>query len=557
MTQDTRKDRRVKIVSLNVRYKSATVDEFIENHAYDVSRGGIFIKTANPFPPGTLLKFEIRLASDQAVIAGVGRIVWKRDAGASSSDRPAGMGVKFIKIDEPSKVVIDRLVNTKADAGRAYEVEANAKAPSDRPVPRVTPSARPAIATPVAAVPRATGVRSMSPAGGIAAAGKGSAMGGAVPPTRKATMIGVGAAPVPLTPSASPAASSLPSTVPPVKPSFPAAPSAPPRPGGGGSPMFPKSRESDWPPKQEPTVMKQAAELLEEALREAGGSMEEIGTNPLFSGTGGTSSAVADHPKTPLPSSSGWATADVHPPPEARSVEDAVPPAPEEKPIARPSGAPRSTRETPTSVRPASAVARVSDAPAAKKKSGAGTAILLAIAAAAVFAGIVKFRDQLFGSTAPPEPVAAPPPATQPAASPVPPASTTLAQAALSAMAAASAKSEPAPATASGQPSASAAASSVPTVQRSAEPTNAAASAVPSPAPRTFRPVARPMPPPAAATIPVDTGGATTPPSEASPSPTSASSASSSAVSAPPPIKAAAPAPRPRPAKPPPDDNPY
>ena len=51
MTQDTRKDRRVKIVSLNVRYKSATVDEFIENHAHDVSRGGIFIKTGNPFPP--------------------------------------------------------------------------------------------------------------------------------------------------------------------------------------------------------------------------------------------------------------------------------------------------------------------------------------------------------------------------------------------------------------------------------------------------------------------------------------------------------------------------
>src|SRR6202035_4570996 len=61
MTQDTRKDRRVKIVSLNVRYKSATVDEFIENHSYDVSKGGIFIKPPAPFPPGTLLKFEIRI----------------------------------------------------------------------------------------------------------------------------------------------------------------------------------------------------------------------------------------------------------------------------------------------------------------------------------------------------------------------------------------------------------------------------------------------------------------------------------------------------------------
>src|SRR3954453_13863273 len=117
MTQDTRKDRRGKIVSLNVRYKSATADGFIENPAHDVSRGGIYIKTGSPVPSGTLLKFEIRLASDQAVITGVGRVVWKRGPGQGSGDRPAGMGVKFIKIDDPSKMFIDRLVTTRSDAG--------------------------------------------------------------------------------------------------------------------------------------------------------------------------------------------------------------------------------------------------------------------------------------------------------------------------------------------------------------------------------------------------------------------------------------------------------
>lgn len=30
--------------------ESATVDEFIEHHSYDVSRGGIFIKTPSPSP---------------------------------------------------------------------------------------------------------------------------------------------------------------------------------------------------------------------------------------------------------------------------------------------------------------------------------------------------------------------------------------------------------------------------------------------------------------------------------------------------------------------------
>src|SRR5580704_14120596 len=174
MTQDTRKDRRVKIVSLNVRYKSATVDEFIENHAHDVSRGGIYIKTGSPFPPGTLLKFEVRLASDQAVISGVGRVVWKRETSQGTAERPAGMGVKFIKIDDSSKTVIDKLVNTRADAGKTYEAEVEAASKvSERPPP-VTPAQRPAISKtppPVAAA--------------------------AAPRPGKATMVGIGAVQMP------------------------------------------------------------------------------------------------------------------------------------------------------------------------------------------------------------------------------------------------------------------------------------------------------------------------------------------------------------------------
>src|SRR3954468_808224 len=104
MAQDTRKDPRAKVLSMTVRYKSATVDEFIEHHSHDVSRGGIFIKTPSPFPPGTLLKFEIRIQDEQSVLAGVGRVVWKREAtDPNAGEAPSGMGVKFIKIDDKSK----------------------------------------------------------------------------------------------------------------------------------------------------------------------------------------------------------------------------------------------------------------------------------------------------------------------------------------------------------------------------------------------------------------------------------------------------------------------
>gem|GEM_PF-3850625 len=48
--------------------------------------------------------------------------------------------------------------------------------------------------------------------------------------------------------------------------------------------MFPESSpESATQSTREPTMMKQAAELLEEALKEAGGSLDEISHNPLFS----------------------------------------------------------------------------------------------------------------------------------------------------------------------------------------------------------------------------------------------------------------------------------
>jgi len=121
MTQDTRKDPRAKVLTMTVRYKSATVDEFIEQYSLDISRGGIFIKTSSPFAPGTLLKFEIRIAEDRTVLQGVGRVVWKRDPAEAIPSRPAGMGVKFIKIDDASRQVIEDLVNRHKEAGTAYE----------------------------------------------------------------------------------------------------------------------------------------------------------------------------------------------------------------------------------------------------------------------------------------------------------------------------------------------------------------------------------------------------------------------------------------------------
>src|SRR4051812_25336857 len=169
MAQDTRKDPRAKVLTMTVRYKSATLDEFIEHHSHDVSRGGMFIKTPSPFPAGTLLKFEVKIAADQKVMQGVGRVMWKREATDGSSDtRPSGMGVKFIKIDEQSRKVIDQLVDTRG-SGTTSQYEAGG-GDSGTPPPPV-PAAASAVSTASAGAPQET---------------KPSL-------ARKATMIGLGA----------------------------------------------------------------------------------------------------------------------------------------------------------------------------------------------------------------------------------------------------------------------------------------------------------------------------------------------------------------------------
>lgn len=107
---DERQQKRVQ-ASLKVRYKSATVTEFIEKHSHDISVGGVFIRAKKPLAKGSLLKIDFRLEDDTTVIKGVGRVVWTREQ-EDETDKPSGMGIKFIRLDEQSKKNIANVVSS-------------------------------------------------------------------------------------------------------------------------------------------------------------------------------------------------------------------------------------------------------------------------------------------------------------------------------------------------------------------------------------------------------------------------------------------------------------
>src|SRR5512139_1831145 len=147
---DTRKDKRAP-VSLKVRFKSATLDEFVEHYSIDISRGGLFIKSKSPMAIGTLLKFEFQLKDEASLIHGVGRVVWTREAAQASEHAPAGMGIKFIKMDPESRQFVQNIVEARQGAPGSFESGASVEdqgAPPPPPAKPFFPDQGPAVQPP-------------------------------------------------------------------------------------------------------------------------------------------------------------------------------------------------------------------------------------------------------------------------------------------------------------------------------------------------------------------------------------------------------------------------
>ncbi len=121
-------------VTLVARYRSPTAFEFVKEQCFDLSAGGMFIKSPAPAPAGTLIKLECDLDGGSGTIRGVARVVWLREL--ETDDQPAGMGVKFVKLEAGGREAIQAILKQLGAAERA-------DGQSSAPPPRSS-SARPA-----------------------------------------------------------------------------------------------------------------------------------------------------------------------------------------------------------------------------------------------------------------------------------------------------------------------------------------------------------------------------------------------------------------------------
>jgi len=110
MTNESRGGPRGRLREMTARCKSGLADRYVEQPGLNASLGGMFIETPRPSPPGTLLKFEVRLPGSRGLVHGVGRVLWKREGLASDAEHPSGMSVDLIKLDDGTRHVVGRLL---------------------------------------------------------------------------------------------------------------------------------------------------------------------------------------------------------------------------------------------------------------------------------------------------------------------------------------------------------------------------------------------------------------------------------------------------------------
>ncbi len=95
---------------LEVRYRNA--GQFLVSYCTNLSRGGLFVSTAEPEPVGTELVLSLRVPGRALPVTLKAVVRWMREQ--ESEDGPAGMGLSFADVDAVLGDHIDKLVTHAA-----------------------------------------------------------------------------------------------------------------------------------------------------------------------------------------------------------------------------------------------------------------------------------------------------------------------------------------------------------------------------------------------------------------------------------------------------------
>jgi len=110
---------------------------FFVEYSANISLSGMFITTDSPKPVGSVFIFELWLGDEYKLVHGLGEVVWVRQQD-QGPERSAGMGVQYLKMDDESRSVIERIVAEHVHkGGEVFDLDTEApKTESESEQPR-------------------------------------------------------------------------------------------------------------------------------------------------------------------------------------------------------------------------------------------------------------------------------------------------------------------------------------------------------------------------------------------------------------------------------------
>ena len=104
-------------VPIELRVEYRRLNSFFADYTKNISKGGTFIRTAKPLPPGTEFVFVLTIPKLAEPLRLNGEVVWTVDPGRATEEEPAGMGIRFRYRDdserEETESVVERLIKNE------------------------------------------------------------------------------------------------------------------------------------------------------------------------------------------------------------------------------------------------------------------------------------------------------------------------------------------------------------------------------------------------------------------------------------------------------------
>ncbi len=95
-------------IELRVEYRR--LNSFFADYTKNISKGGTFIRTTKPLPPGTEFVFVLTVPKLEEPLRLNGEVVWIVDAEKSNDERPPGMGIRFRYRDDSEREATEHIV---------------------------------------------------------------------------------------------------------------------------------------------------------------------------------------------------------------------------------------------------------------------------------------------------------------------------------------------------------------------------------------------------------------------------------------------------------------